>query len=241
MLAGSAQWIFKDFSTPVRPENPIPKMNQKGLVERDLTPKEGYYVFQSYWADKPMLHIYGHTWPVRWGDVDEPKLIKVYSNCDTVELFVNEKSQGVRKRNSQDFPAAGLRWMVKLASENNLRAVGHKGGRIAEDKIVFQYQTQKWGKPARLQLREIARNGDRVTLEAQLRDVDGILCLDARNPIRFALAGDGELIDNLGVNTAARLVELGNGRAMISVLRKGGKSEVSVSCKYAPTEFLRLE
>ncbi len=46
---------------------PCPKVNQKGLVERDGTPKEGYYVFQSYWADKPMIHIYGHSWPVRWG------------------------------------------------------------------------------------------------------------------------------------------------------------------------------
>ncbi len=80
-LTGTAQWIFKDFSTPLRAENPIPRMNQKGLVERDLTPKEGYYVFQSYWAARPMVHIYGHSWPVRWGDRDERKLMKVYSNC----------------------------------------------------------------------------------------------------------------------------------------------------------------
>jgi hypothetical protein len=35
------------------------RVNQKGLVERDLTLKEGYFVFQSYWAEKPMVHIYG--------------------------------------------------------------------------------------------------------------------------------------------------------------------------------------
>jgi beta-galactosidase len=50
-LAGSAQWIFKDFLTPLRPENPIPHVNEKGLLERDMTLKEGYYVFQSYWAE----------------------------------------------------------------------------------------------------------------------------------------------------------------------------------------------
>ena len=60
-LTGSAYWPFKDFSTPVRPENPVPYVNQKGVVERDLTPKETYYVFQSYWTKKPMIHIYGHT------------------------------------------------------------------------------------------------------------------------------------------------------------------------------------
>jgi beta-galactosidase len=118
-LTGAAQWIFKDFSTPVRADNPIPYMNQKGLVERDMTKKEAYYVFQSYWAEKPMVHIYGHSWPVRWGAEGEEKMIKVYSNCDEAELFVNGKSCGVKKRNSQDFPAAGLRWIVKLNSGKN--------------------------------------------------------------------------------------------------------------------------
>src|SRR4029077_20283215 len=63
-LTGAAQWIFKDFATPLRPENPVPRMNQKGVVERDLTPKESYYVFQSYWTQKPMARVYGHTWPI---------------------------------------------------------------------------------------------------------------------------------------------------------------------------------
>ena len=43
-LTGAAYWPFKDFSTPVRPENPVPYVNQKGVVERDLTPKETYYL-----------------------------------------------------------------------------------------------------------------------------------------------------------------------------------------------------
>ncbi|HKR31721.1 MAG TPA: glycoside hydrolase family 2 TIM barrel-domain containing protein [Terriglobales bacterium] len=240
LLTGSAQWIFKDFSTPERPENPIPKVNQKGLVERDFTPKEGYYVFQSYWAEKPMAHIYGHTWPVRWGDPGEQKLIKVYSNCETVELFVNEQSQGVKKRNSQDFPAAGLRWMVQLAPENHVRAVGRKGNGTVEDEIHFQYQTQKWGKAAQLRLRELNRNADTVTIETQLFDSNGVLCLGARNQVRFGIAGDGTLIDDLGTDTGARVVELYNGRAVISLKRNGGKSEVSVSAKDIPTTFLEI-
>ena len=239
-LSGSAQWIFKDFSTPVRPDNPIPKVNQKGVVERDLTPKESYYVFQSYWSEKPMVHIYGHSWPVRWGDADEQKLIKVYSNCESVELFVNGRSQGVKRRNSQDFPAAGLRWMLSLAPENHLRGVGHKGSQTVEDVITFRYQTQKWGKPAELKLQEISRSGDAVTIEAHLLDVDGVLCLDARNVIHFGIAGDGTLIDDLGTNTAARVVEVYNGRASITLNRNRGKSEVSVSSKDIPTAFLEV-
>ncbi|HJW98943.1 MAG TPA: glycoside hydrolase family 2 TIM barrel-domain containing protein [Terriglobales bacterium] len=239
-LTGSAQWIFKDFSTPVRPENPIPKMNQKGLTERDLTPKEGYYVFQSYWAEKPMVHIYGHTWPVRWGEANELKMVKVYSNCDTVEFFLNGKSQGVKKRSSQDFPAAGLRWMVNLGLENRVLAVGRKGSTTVEDEISFRYQTQKWSKPAQLQLHELSRTQDTVTVEAQLVDGNGVPCLDARNQVRFGIAGDGVLIDDLGINTAARVVELCNGRAVISLKQSRGKSQVSVASNDIPTAFLEV-
>ena len=31
-LTGAAMWIFRDFPTPLRPENPIPFVNQKGVV-----------------------------------------------------------------------------------------------------------------------------------------------------------------------------------------------------------------
>ena len=148
-LTGSAFWTFKDFATPLRPENPIPYVNQKGVVERDLTPKESYYVFQSYWSKKPMIHLYGHSWPVRWGKTNEPKEYLVYSNCPEVELFVNGKSQGKRKRNSQDFPAAGLHWNVSLKEGmNEIEAISTTINGKISDKITQEYQTAKWGKEA---------------------------------------------------------------------------------------------
>lgn len=116
-LTGSAFWTFKDFSTPLRPLNPIPYVNQKGVVQRDGTPKESYYVFQSYWSHEPMLHIYGHSWPVRWGKAGEAKEILVYSNCPEAELFVNGISLGRKKRDSQDYPAAGFHWNAVLKEE----------------------------------------------------------------------------------------------------------------------------
>jgi beta-galactosidase len=238
-LTGAAQWVFKDFSTPLRPENPVPRMNQKGLVERDLTPKEAYYVFQSYWAEEPMARIYGHSMPVRWGEKDEPKMVKVYSNCPEAELLVNGVSQGVKKRNSQDFPAAGLRWQVKFKEgENRLRVVAKRDGATAADEITQHYQTAKWGKPAKLELKEIRREGDRVTVEASLSDDRGVLCLDARNAVRFALAGDGRLLDNLGTSSGSSKVELCNGRARISLLLNGGRSVVGLSAEGIPSVFL---
>ena len=256
-LAGSAQWIFKDFSTPLRPDNPVPHVNQKGLIERDLTLKEGYYVFQSYWSEKPMIHIYGHSWPVRWGEQDELKLVKVYSNCETVELFLNGVSQSVKKRNSQDFPAAGLHWLVKFKSgENVLKAIGHTRTGTVEDALALQYQTDKWNTGVRIDLREVARDNDyknddknkntnkdksKVRVEARLLDSSNLICLDARDRVFFGLTGAGILLDNMGTSTGSRSVELYNGRAEISVLLNGGESMVSVRSKSLPAAFLSVK
>jgi beta-galactosidase len=239
-LAGAAQWVFKDFSTPLRPENPVPRVNQKGVVTRDLTIKEAYYVFQSYWAEKPMIHIYGHSWPVRWGEKDEPKMIKVYSNCPSVELFVNDVSLGEKKRSSQDFPAAGLRWQAKLKEgKNAVRAVWKNSGKTIVDEITQEYQTQKWEKPAKLILENGGGNGETFRVNARVADRNGIPCLDARQFVRFDVTGDAKLVDNLGTPSGARKVQLCNGRASIRVIVSGA-SAVCVSSDGLPTALLML-
>jgi beta-galactosidase len=240
-LTGSAYWPFKDFSTPIRPENPVPYMNQKGVIERDFTKKESFYVFQSWWTEKPMAHIYGHTWPVRWGEPGEEKMVKVYSNCEEAELFLNGKNQGVKKRNSQDFPAAGLRWNVIFKEgENALKVIARKGKITVTDEIKQAYQTDKWGAPAKMDLRKIAQEGDIATLEVKLFDAKNVLCLDARNQVTFGLTGDGKLIDNQGTSSGSRSVELYSGRAVIRVILHGGKSVASVKSKGLPTAFCDL-
>ena len=240
-LTGAAQWIFKDFSTPVRPDNPIPYMNQKGVVERDLTKKEAYYVFQSWWTTIPMAHIYGHSWPVRCGEEGEEKMLKLYSNCEEAELFLNGKSYGIKKRNSQDFPAAGLRWKVIFnKGNNNVKVIARKGKIQVEDQISFQYQTEKWGKPVKAMFEKISEENGIATVQVKLFDDKNVQCLDAANWIRFGLAGDGKLIDNLGTSSGSRLVQLYNGRAIIRVQTKGGKSVLSAKVEGVPTIFLNL-
>jgi beta-galactosidase len=240
-LSGSAQWAFKDFTTPLRVENPVPRVNQKGVIERDMTRKEGYYVFQSYWAEEPMAHIYGHTWPVRWGAEGQARIVKVYSNCPTAELFVNGASAGTRQRSSQDFPAAGLRWMVKFApGKNHLRVVAQKNGVTVSDEIELVYQTEKWSKPARFALAQIARDNDIVTIEAAAFDAKGVLCLDAKNVVRFSLAGSGCLIDNQGTSTGSRVVQLYNGRARISLRCHDGACTAGVTSEGIAPAFVTV-
>jgi beta-galactosidase len=240
-LTGTAYWVFKDFSTPLRPENPVPYVNQKGVVGRDLKPKESYYVFQSYWSQQPMAHIYGHTWPVRWGKDGEEKTIRVYSNCTEAELFVNGKSYGVKKRNSRDFPAAGLRWRLPLhKGAYQLKVVARKGRETVTDETAFAYQTDAWGKPAGLLLEKSGQRGDTVTLKVKLVDSKQVLCLDAKNYITFSIAGSGALLDDRGTASGSRKVQLANGQAQISVRLNNGKSVAGVTAEGIPAAFIEL-
>jgi beta-galactosidase len=240
-LTGTAQWAFKDFSTPLRPDDPVPYVNQKGVVERDFTKKEAYYVFQSYWTAKPMAHIYGHSMPVRWGDEGEEKMVKVYSNCDQAELFVNGKSAGIKNRNSQDFPAAGLHWNgIFKKGFNTVNVIARKNKTIVSDTIRFQYQSEKWGKPAKAIFEKINETNDTATIQVKVVDEKNIQCLDAVNWVRFGLAGDGKLIDNMGTSTGSRYVQLYNGMAIIRVKMNRGKSWVSAKVDAVPVVFINL-
>jgi beta-galactosidase len=168
-------------------------------------------------------------------------MIKVYSNCSTAELFVNGVSCGVKTRSSQDFPAAGLRWMVKMDEGNNrIRVVARKGATEVVDQITTFYQTRKFGKPTHFELSQAKITGGLIQVEAWLMDTGGIMCVEARNAVRFELAGDGLLIDNLGTARGSRKVELCNGRAYISLNPRGGKSVVSISSTGLPTAFINV-
>jgi beta-galactosidase len=188
-----------------------------------------------------MAHIYGHSWPVRWGDAGEEKMVKVYSNCEEAELFLNGKSCGVRKRNSQDFPASGLRWnIVYVKGDNQLKVVARKGKITVTDEISQLYQTEKWGTPARMELKKIDQKGDIATIEVKMYDLKDVLCLDARNVVRFGLTGDGKLIDNQGTSSGSRQVEIYNGRAIIRAKLNIGQSVADVQSKGLKTVFLEL-
>ncbi|ADW67831.1 glycoside hydrolase family 2 TIM barrel-domain containing protein [Granulicella tundricola] len=224
-LPGAVQWVFKDFTTPLRVDNPVPRVNQKGLLTRDMVPKEGYFVFQSYWGERPMVRVYGHDWPVRWGKVGQERMVRVYSNCAEVELFLNGKSVGKKKRNAEDFPAAGLRWNLAFAAgKNELRAVGVGG---VADTVSFEYQSAVWGKAEKLVLAVKSKGSGGTTVEALLLDAAGVRCLDSRAVVRFSLAGDGVLKDNLGTPTGSRVVQMYNGRAEITVAGTGMVGVVS--------------
>ncbi|HWZ35036.1 MAG TPA: DUF4982 domain-containing protein, partial [Mucilaginibacter sp.] len=180
-------------------------------------------------------------WPVRWGDVGEQKTIKVYSNCAEAELFLNGKSCGVKKRNSQDFPAAGLHWTVTFnKGNNNIKVVAKKGTATVTDEINQVYQTDKWGNPTKLILEKIAEDNGIATIQAKLVDSSNVQCLDSKNYIEFSLAGDGTLIDDLGTSSGSRKVQAYNGRAIIRIKTNKGSSVAGVKSPGLPSAFINL-
>ncbi|MEC0229161.1 glycoside hydrolase family 2 TIM barrel-domain containing protein [Paenibacillus alba] len=241
-LTGTAQWVFKDFSTPVRPDNPVPYVNQKGVVERDFTKKDAFYVFQSYWRKEPMVRIYGHSWNVRWGQLGEKKRVRVYSNCPEAELFVDGVSQGIKLRDSQNFPCAGLRWDIELSERvNQLKVVARKDDVVVMDEVSFEYQVEKWLSPNKLQLTATRLSENKVFLEVKTYDVNDVYCPDASNFVRFSVSGEGRLLDNLGTALGSRYVQLANGRAGIYVeCREDAEGSAAVTSDGLKTAMVLL-
>lgn len=100
-ICGGTHWNFIDFSSALRDES-MPRINNKGLVYADRTPKDVYYYYQAVWRrDIPVLHIASRDWVHRTGiqQGDTPVLlpVKIYTNLAEVELFIDGRSLGKKK------------------------------------------------------------------------------------------------------------------------------------------------
>jgi beta-galactosidase len=176
-------------------------------------PKDGYYFYQSQWSNKAVLHLFPHwNWPGREGQIIP---VLAYTNCDTVELFVNGKSYGIKV---QEFPHQGhsgawnkyakpyvgvttadlhLSWDVAY-QPGTIKAVGRKNGKQV---IVDEIHTA--GKPVALQLTAdtsaINADGKDVALvHVDVIDDQGNVVPDADNRINFTIKGNGKItgVDN---------------------------------------------
>ncbi len=86
-LWSTHMWNMFDFAADARNEGGSVGINNKGLVTYDRkTRKEAFYIYQAYWTDKPMVHVCGERFPDRGPEEHE---VIVYTNCDTVTLYVN--------------------------------------------------------------------------------------------------------------------------------------------------------
>ncbi|OGC02310.1 beta-galactosidase [candidate division KSB1 bacterium RBG_16_48_16] len=243
-LAGNAQWAFKDFPTPLRPENPIPYMNQKGLVDRAGNPKDAYYVFKSRWTTEPKFcYIESHTWTERSGLPGQEREVCVFSNCDAVRLVLNRVDQGYRERDPEAYPAAGLSWHVLFAEgRNDLLAIGYAGGKqAARDSISVNYRMNRNDGPAELNLSSKELPNGNVLIEARVVDADGRLCLDFNERVYFAHNGAGELITAQGTPSGSDVIEFANGKAAIELIPAKGKAVIEARTQDFKGSYIVIE
>lgn len=228
-LSGAAQWIFRDFGTPLRPENPIPYVNQKGLVDINNTPKDAYYVFKSYWTVSPKFcYIESKTWKFRNGPRNLKRDVKVFSNCAQVELIVNGISQGKNTKDITKYPASGLCWKIDFAEGNNtLIAVGFENGAaVTADTLPVEYTYQKIEKPEEIVFSSQRLTNGNYLVTARVVDKNGRLCSDFNRKIYFDLNGSGSLVTYSGGPANSAIIEAASGQAAIEVKTVPSESSV---------------
>lgn len=94
-LWGSYVWNMFDFSSGLRKEGGQENINAKGLVTYDRnTRKDAFYYYKAKWSDEKFLHICSKRFMNRAKDEIN---VKVYTNFDAAELFVDGRSFGQRK------------------------------------------------------------------------------------------------------------------------------------------------
>lgn len=230
-FAGNIQWAFKDFATPLRPEDDIPYMNQKGLTDRNGNPKDAYYVFKSYWSTEPFAYIESHTWTERQGPENTPRTLSVFSNCEKVTLFHQGKSLGEKKRNLALYPANGLTWEVNFnKGENTLIAIGEtKDGKKVSDTIKVNYRFNKNDTATALQLSaEKLKNGNYLVTAIAI-DNNNLRCLDYEESVYFQCLKGGKTMKSQGTPTGSESIKMANGKASIEVVPDGSNAPIEMT------------
>lgn len=129
-LWGTFVWNMFDFSVDSRDEGDHPGRNDKGLVTFDhKTRKDAFYYYQANWTAEPMVHITSARFdPYPSG----PSTVKVYSNCDAVELIYNGKPLGKRAGVEGIFIWPDVEFRE---GPSTLLARGTKAGRTVTDEV----------------------------------------------------------------------------------------------------------
>ncbi len=224
-IIGDFMWTGIDYLGESRWPN---KNSGSGVIDLCGFPKDGYYFYQSQWTENPMIHLCTDWNPAG----KEGKVIPViaFTNCDSVELFLNGKSFGIK---CLEFPRPGnsgawnrydhrpvgsttgdlhLEWDVPY-EPGLLRAVGRKGGRIVNEETIHTT-----GAPASIRLsvdRGNALAGDRSnapagdTIRADGRDI-ALVKIEVLDKDGYPVPDAANNI-TLSVEGAGHLIGLDNG------------------------------
>ncbi|MBT3384515.1 MAG: glycoside hydrolase family 2 protein [Prolixibacteraceae bacterium] len=132
---GSFVWNMFDFGSHFRREGDAIGINDKGMVSYDRKRKKDvFYFYKANWSEEPVIRICNSRFAIR--EKDKIK-VKIYSNLENVELFVNGKSAG-----TQTGENATLVWenISLLKGNNRVKAVGQKNEKTYSHSVVWMYE-----------------------------------------------------------------------------------------------------
>ena len=192
-VGGQYIWTGFDYIGEPTPYGFPARSSYFGIIDLAGFPKDTYYMYQSEWTDKPVLHLFPH-W--NWVAGDYIDMWCYYSGADEVELFINGKSQGVRKKT--EHTAEG--WKQGLCTEyhvgwrvtfdpGEVKAVSRKDG-----KVVCEQTIRTAGPPAKIRLSKDYQGKNTTFITAEVVDKDGNLCPWADDLIYFIGEGDGRIL-----------------------------------------------
>jgi beta-galactosidase len=186
-VAGLFFWTGFDYRGEANPVGWPQVSTQYGIIDLCGFSKDTFYYLKSVWTDEPTLHISPHwNWAGKEG---KPVKVWAYSNCDEVELFLNDKSMG-RKPMPK---LSHAQWDVNY-QPGTLLARGYKAG-----KEVITEKIETTGESAVIRLipdrASIKANGEDVSvITVQVEDDKGRVVPTAGNEISFTVAGPGKIL-----------------------------------------------
>src|SRR6185503_14653797 len=190
-LSGMFIWTGFDYLGEPTPFSWPSRSSYFGIIDLAGFPKDVYYMYQSEWTDKPVLHIFPH-W--NWTPGQMIDVWAYYNHADEVELFLNGKSLGVKRKEGDDLH---IMWRVKY-EPGTLKAVSRKDG-----KVVLTREIHTAGPAAKIELiadrKNIKADGkDLSFITVKILDKDGNVVPDAANLVNFKINGPGFIagVDN---------------------------------------------
>lgn len=207
-VGGQFMWTGWDYLGEPTPYAYPARSSYFGIIDLAGFPKDIYYMYQSEWTEKDVLHIFPH-W--NWIEGQTVDLWCYYNNADEVELFVNGRSEGIRRK--ADSHQFHVMWQVEF-QPGEIKVVARKDGKDVRSKTV-----RTAGAPYAIRL-----TPDRATIDSdgkslcfvtvEVTDKDGNLCPLATNQIFFDINGEAVIagVDN-GCQTSLERFKANNRKA----------------------------
>lgn len=186
-MAGIFVWSGFDFLGEPLPYPAFPsRSSYYGIVDLAGFPKDVYYMYQSEWSGKKVLHLFPH-W--NWNKGDTVDVWAYYNQADEAELFVNGKSAGKRSKTDSTLHVS---WRVPY-EPGQLRVISKKSGKMVMEKTIHTA-----GAAYRIELvadkKQLKADGkDLSFITARILDREGKLVPDAGHLIQFTVSGNGQI------------------------------------------------